>query len=193
MFKISLPFILWFTFALTAFGNDYSHLDPDRIIPSYLLTTATSYYEQHLNIITNKRFMGIIDFRQHNSRERFFIVDMESGRVEKYLVAHGKKSDPNFEGRASKFSNLIDSNMSSLGFYLTAETYSGAHGYSLRLDGLSPTNSNARERDIVIHSADYVYPGDKIGRSLGCPVIEPRFHQQIIDELKNGSLIYAAF
>jgi hypothetical protein len=83
--------------------------------------------------------------------------------------------------------------MSSLGFYLTAETYNGEHGYSLRLDGLSSTNSNARERAIVIHAADYVAPGEKIGRSWGCPAVEPRYHQQIIDELKEGALIYASF
>jgi hypothetical protein len=46
--------------------------------------------------------------------------------------------------------------MSSLGVYKTAETYNGKHGLSLRLDGLSPTNSKARERAVVVHGADYV-------------------------------------
>jgi hypothetical protein len=177
----------------SVFGNDYTHLDPDHLIPAKLLSTALTYFDDHLASIPNKRFIGLIDFKQHNSRERFYIVDMESGRVEKFLVAHGKNSDPDFNGYATKFSNINDSNMSSLGFYLTAETYSGVHGYSLRLDGLSSTNSNARSRAIVIHAADYVAPGDKIGRSFGCPAVEPRYHQQIIDEIKEGSLLYAAF
>ena len=193
MIKIIFSISVWLGCVTFAFATDYSHLDPDHLIPTKILQTAVNYYDEHLANIPNKRFLGLIDFKQHNSRERFYIVDMESGRVEKYLVAHGKNSDSNFDGYATKFSNVNDSKMSSLGFYLTAETYSGAHGYSLRLDGLSTTNSNARVRDIVMHAADYVTPGKKIGRSFGCPAVETRYHQQIIDQIKEGSLLYAAY
>jgi hypothetical protein len=193
MQKISLTFLLWLSILTPVFASDYSHLDPDHLVPAKLLTTAVAYFDEHQSIIPNKRFVGIIDYKQHNSKERFYIVDMESGRVDKYLVAHGKNSDQNFDGYATKFSNVNDSLMSSLGFYLTAETYSGAHGYSLRLDGLSTTNSNARARAIVIHAADYVTPGRKIGRSFGCPALETRYHQQIIDQIRDGSLLYAGY
>ncbi len=177
-------------FALNA---DYSHLDPDGIVPQKLLDTAVEYFDSHSSQIKNQRLMGIIDFKQHNSKERFYIIDMESGRVETYLTAHGKNSDPDYDGYATKFSNTPDSLMSSLGFYLTAETYNGSNGYSLRLDGLSSTNSNARARAIVIHGADYVRPGSKIGRSYGCPALEMRYHADLINRLKGGSLLYAAF
>lgn len=177
----------------TAFALDFSHLDPDQIVPKKILSAALDYYEKNLDFIPNKRFIGLIDFKQHNSKERFYIVDMESGRVETYLVAHGKNSDPDFDGFATKFSNTPDSLQSSLGFYLTAETYSGAHGYSLRLDGLSRTNYNARARAIVIHAAEYVAPGGKIGRSFGCPAIDVRIHGQLIDQIKDGSLLYASY
>ena len=186
-------FILLFISMNSVFASDYSHLDPDHLVPPYLLSTTLSYFDKNISSIPNKKFIGIIDFKLHNSKERFYIIDMETGHVEKYLVAHGKNSDPHFTGFASKFSNTNDSNMSSLGFYLTAETYSGIHGLSLRLDGLSATNSNARLRALVIHSADYVAPGDKIGRSFGCPAVESRFHELIIDQLKAGSLLFAAF
>ena len=177
-------------FALNA---DYSHLDPDGIVPPKLLQTTIEYFDANISKIKNQRQIGVIDFKQHNSKERFYIIDMESGRVEKYLTAHGKNSDPDWDGYATKFSNTPDSLMSSLGFYLTAETYYGSNGYSLRLDGLSSTNSKARERFIVIHGADYVSPGSKIGRSYGCPALEMRYHADIIDRLKGGSLLYAAF
>lgn len=193
--KISF-FNLLFCFLLnisSALALDYSHLDPDKIVPSKALNLALVYYEKNYESIPNKRFIGIIDFKQHNSKERFYIIDMESGRVETYLSAHGKKSDPDFDGYATKFSNTPDSLMTSLGFYLTAETYYGAHGYSLRLDGLSTTNSNARDRAIVIHSAEYVAPGSKIGRSFGCPAIEVRIHKQLIDQVKDGALLYASY
>lgn len=172
---------------------DFSRLDPDQLIPKTILQKTYNYYLGHLNQIKNQRYMGIIDFKKHNSVERFFIVDMESGLVEKFLVAHGKNSDPSFSGFASVFSNIVDSNMTSLGFYLTAEDYQGSNGHSLRLDGLSSTNSKARERAIVIHGADYVFPGQKIGRSFGCPAVEMRYHDQIINQIKDGALLYASF
>ena len=67
----------------------------------------------------------------------------------------------------------MGSKMTSLGTYVTAETYYGKHGLSLRLDGLDKENSRARERAIVIHGADYVTPDrTKMGRSWGCPALE---------------------
>ena len=84
--------------------------------------------------------------------------------------------------------------MSSLGAYMTAEYYSGKHGTSMRLDGLQPTNSNARSRAVVMHEADYVRPGlDPIGRSLGCPAVEPRYRQYLLTALKAGALLYASY
>jgi len=179
----------------------YSHLgfagfsdNPDlKKIPEKMLREALDYYQNNLNKIKNKDVLTIINFKEHNSKERLFLIDMNTGDVETYLVAHGKNSDKNYDGFAESFSNAINSLQSSLGYYLTAETYNGDNGYSLRLDGLSTTNSNARERAIVIHGADYVTPGNKIGRSYGCPAVEQRYHQLIIDRIKNGSLIYASF
>lgn len=171
--------------------RDYSHLDPDKIVPANLLSEAIAYYDSHLDIIKNERVMGIIDYKQHNSKERFYIIDMESGRVETYLTAHGKNSDPDFDGYATKFSNSEGSLMSSLGFYLTAETYYGDNGYSLRLDGLSTTNSNARARAIVIHGASYVRDASLIGRSYGCPALEEQYAADVINLVKGGVLIYA--
>jgi hypothetical protein len=171
--------------------GDYVHLDPAHVIPKNLLNEAINFYDSNLDKILNQRIMGIIDFKQHNSKKRFYVIDMESGQVEAYLTAHGKNSDPKFTGYATNFSNTPDSLMSSLGFYITAESYNGKNGYSMRLDGLSSTNSNARERGIVIHGADYVTPGFKIGRSSGCPAVEQIYHADLIDRLKNGALIYA--
>lgn len=172
-------------------AQDYSHLDPDGLVPKNLLNEALNFYQQNQAKIKNSKLMGVIDFKVHNSKERFFLIDMESGFVETYLTAHGKNSDPDFDGYATKFSNVDGSLMSSLGFYLTAESYYGSNGYSLRLDGLSSTNSNARARAIVIHGADYVSPGGKIGRSFGCPALEDRYHQDVIDRLKGGTLLFA--
>ncbi len=82
--------------------------------------------------------------------------------------------------------------MSSLGFFLTAEEYIGKHGRSMRLDGLSVSNSKARERAIVIHGAPYVNETRSIlGRSHGCPAVDNKLINQVIDSLKEGSLIFS--
>lgn len=174
-------------------AGDFSHLDPQKLVPPAHLKSALETYLKWQDKIKNKAVMTIIDYRQHNSRERFYLIDMESGHVETYLAAHGRNSDPDFDGYATKFSNIIDSKQTSLGYFLTAETYYGENGYSLRLDGKSQTNSNARVRAIVIHGAPYVAPGDKIGRSYGCPALEMRYHQEVIDKIKGGSLVYAVY
>lgn len=187
-FVISLMF-----FVSMPFAQDVSRLDSDKVIPQKHLKTALEFFKANKDKIKNQRYLVVIDFKEHNSKERFYLLDLESGAVETYLTAHGRNSDPDFDGYATNFSNEIDSKKTSLGFFTTAETYNGENGYSLRLDGLSSTNSNARIRAIVIHGAPYVSPGEKIGRSFGCPALELRFHQDVIDRIKGGVLIYAAY
>src|SRR5205823_4117004 len=98
----------------------------------------------------------------------------------------------NDTGMAVSFSNTVNSLQSSLGFFLTAETYNGVHGESLRIDGLSDTNDNVRERVVVIHSAAYVDNSNtKQGRSNGCFALTESEKPEIVLHLKNGSLIYA--
>ncbi len=174
-------------------NNTYAYIDRDRLIPKQILLKGLDFYEKNLNLIKNKNYLVIIDFKQHNSKERFFVIDMTTGQVDKYLTAHGKNSDPDYDGYATTFSNNPGSLMTSLGFYLTAQTYQGAHGLSLALDGLSKTNSNARSREIVIHGASYVAPGAKIGRSWGCPALDLRYYVEVINRIKGGALIYASY
>jgi hypothetical protein len=169
----------------------YSYIDPEHVVPATLLSRALNYYDANQARIANKRYVVVIDFSQHNSKKRFYLIDMGSGDVVGYLTAHGKNSDPDFDGYATKFSNTPDSLMTSLGPYLTAETYYGEHGYSLRLDGLSSTNSNARKRAIVIHGASYVTNAPLIGRSYGCPALDMDYYSEVISMIKGGALIYA--
>jgi hypothetical protein len=97
---------------------------------------------------------------------------------------------------AQSFSNRPESYQSSLGFYKTAETYQGKHGYSLRLDGLEKGfNDQARNRAIVVHGADYAKEEfakstGRLGRSLGCPALPPELSARVIDLIKDGSLLF---
>lgn len=170
----------------------YPKVDPTHKIPSNLLAKALDYYDSNASRISNRNYLSVIDFSAKSTKPRLFIINMKSGDVWALHMAHGKGSDSNHDGFAEKFSNAGGSNASSLGFYLTAETYSGNHGLSLRLDGLSSTNSNARDRAVVIHGADYVADSAVIqGRSWGCPAVSMNNRTEVINRLKGGSLIYA--
>jgi len=133
----------------------------------------------------------VVDFTKHSRNKRFFIVDLKSNRIEAWKTAHGSGSDPGNTGVPQRFSNRHGSKMSSIGFYRTAETYYGKYGYSLRIDGLSGTNSQARARAVVIHPSKYVREGGGVGRSWGCMSLDSRYSKHIIDRIKGGALIYA--
>jgi hypothetical protein len=171
---------------------DYSYIDPGHIVPARPLAAALSYYQANLAAIGNPRYLSVIDYTRHANEKRFFIVDMKTGAVETFLVAHGRGSDPDHTGYAGFFSNQEGSLATSLGFFLTGATYIGENGYSLVLYGKSESNSNAFTRYIVIHGASYVDPANvPLGRSWGCPAVELGVRDRLIDMLKGGSVIYS--
>lgn len=188
-------FTVLFTLQAPVMAGDYSHIDEGRKISKSALRKALKYYDRNYGSLRNKDVITLIDMSKHSSKKRFFVVDMNSGRVKSYYTSHGSGSDRNHDGYAERFSNTPNSKMSSLGFYKTAETYHGKHGYSLRLDGLSSTNSKARSRAIVVHGADYVSNSyvrsqKKTGRSWGCPALDRKYSKKVIREIKGGSLLY---
>lgn len=169
--------------------SQYDHLDPQHIVPTTPLANAVKYFDQHKSKIHNQRYITVIDMSQHSSHKRMYVINMQTGAVATYLAAHGRNSDPNDTGYATKFSNENGSRMTSLGFYLTGSRYSGSHGTSMYLQGLESTNNNAMERAIVMHGADYVNPSHT-GRSWGCPAVEPRYIAGLVNQLEDGSLLY---
>jgi hypothetical protein len=182
-------------FSFAAFAqvdlSDFDHLDPQHVVPTKPLKQALTYFKTYKDKFPNQRVITVIDFTQHSSKKRMYIVDLKTGAVERHIVSHGQGSDPKNTGYAKIFSNEANSHASSLGFYRTAEVYTGKHGKSLRLDGLSPTNSKARERAVVIHAASYVQEGaSRSGRSWGCPAVDPSVLDRVVNQVKAGSLLY---
>lgn len=172
--------------------QQYNHLDPSRIVPTKGLEEAVLYFHKNKSSFKNQTVISVLDFSQSSTKKRWYFINLKTGVVWNVHVSHGKGSDANHDGYAEKFSNVSGSNASSLGFYRTAETYTGSNGYSLRLDGLSSTNSNARPRAIVVHGADYVQDSNVIqGRSWGCPAVSQANRDKVINMIKGGSLIYA--
>ena len=173
-------------------SDDLNHLDPQHLIPQKAFEAGVGFFQTYRAQFENQKFLAIADFSLHSNSRRLFLVNLITGEVQTHFVAHGKNSDSDADGWANAFSNTPDSLQSSLGGYMVSETYSGKHGYSVRMDGLQKTNSNARKRAIVMHSASYVNT-NKVGRSFGCPAIENQFQSYMIDRLKNGGLLFMSY
>lgn len=140
----------------------------------------------------------VVDFSLPSDQDRLWLIDLDEARVRRrWLVSHGKRSGGHDERMAVRFSNTPFSNQSSLGLLVGSETYTGSHGRSLRLDGLEPAfNDLARPRAIVVHGAEYARPEHVaewgyLGRSFGCPAIDDRDAQEVIDALARGGLLFA--
>lgn len=141
-----------------------------------------------------KNILSVVDFSLPSTEKRFWVIDLDNNKVLfNDYVAHGRNSGNNI---AEKFSNIPSSNTSSLGFYVTAEKYHGKHGLSLRLDGMDKGfNDNARKRAIVVHGADYVSSDfikkyGRLGRSLGCPSVPMDIHEDVINTIHGGSVMF---
>lgn len=153
-------------------------------------------YEQLIkkNMIRRSNYLTICDFSQSSKKKRLYIIDVDNSKlVTNTYVAHGKNSGGEF---ANSFSNKPESLQSSLGFYITDNTYIGKHGLSLRINGVDPGfNDKALMRTIVIHGADYVnesrvQQGGYMGRSWGCPAVPKKEVTDIITTIKNGTCLF---
>lgn len=141
--------------------------------------------------------LTVIDYSKPSLTPRLWVFDLARDQLlfEEY-VAHGRNSGDNY---ARDFSNADGSLKTSLGLFLTADTYQGGNGYSLRLKGLDHgLNDRAYERAIVVHGAPYVDPvagkaQGRLGRSYGCPALRPAVAASVIDAIKGGNFVFSYF
>ncbi len=176
-----------------AFGR--AAIVEDSIDPS-LLRRALEALEAHQGAILHRDFMGVANFSLPSKAPRFHLVNLTDGSVRSHLVAHGKGSDPSHTGWLQRFSNEPKSDATSAGAYRAGAVYVGAHGQSMRLEGLDATNSNALSRAIVVHGAWYVNEhvigvSGMLGRSQGCLAVADTSLPEIMNRLGPGRLIYA--
>jgi hypothetical protein len=141
--------------------------------------------------------LTVIDYSKPSTEKRLWVIDMRTRAVlYEELVAHGQGTGDNM---ATSFSNQPDSHKTSLGLFVTDDTYVGKNGYSLRLNGLDAGfNDRARERAIVIHGAPYVSESfvqaqGRLGRSWGCPALRDAVARDLIDRIKGGNLVFAYY
>ena len=183
--------------SLSRFGFLYNQMNLDSL---GLSLDAFNYALQgYMDLVSNgdvknDHILSIVDFSLPSTKKRLFVIDVMTGKLLfNTFVSHGRNSGTDM---ATEFSNDANSFKSSLGFFVTGNTYAGEHGYSLRLDGKEAgINDNAYNRSIVMHAASYV--NEKaikmkgiLGRSLGCPAVPPSLHKAIINTIKGGSCLF---
>lgn len=141
--------------------------------------------------------LTVIDYSRPSTEKRLWVFDLRSRELAyEEVVAHGQGSGGNL---ATRFSNEPETHATSLGLFVTAETYVGRNGYSLRLEGLDRGfNDRARDRAIVMHGAPYVDPElaraqGRLGRSWGCPALRDAVARDVIDLVKGGGLVFAYY
>ena len=156
--------------------------------------TGYQNFRQQALATAEKPVMTVVDFTKPSNLNRLWIIDLQSRKVlYNTLVAHGRNTG---NVKAEKFSNEHNSNMSSMGFYITDKTYYGKHGLSLKLAGMDEAyNSNAMDRAIVLHGADYVSEAfvkqyGRLGRSLGCPAVSREISGEVIELIKDNTVLY---
>jgi hypothetical protein len=141
--------------------------------------------------------LTLIDYSKPSVEPRLWVFDLAEGRLLfSELVAHGRNTGENF---ATNFSDTLNSRQSSIGLFVTADTYVGSNGYSLRMDGLEPGfNGRARERAIVMHGAPYVSEEiaarqGRLGRSWGCPALRQAIARNVIDTVRGGGVVFSYY
>lgn len=173
-----------------------AHLDVAGLRPEVFEKALTGFYnlKNSGKIAADKSILTIADMDQNSTKKRLWIIDLNNDSLLlNTWVAHGSHSGDDL---ATHFSDVNDSNESSLGFYVTAEVYRGKHGRSLRLDGMDEGyNANARKRSIVVHGAPYVSQGTinqlgRLGRSQGCPAVAQELADLIINTIEGRTVIF---
>jgi hypothetical protein len=169
------------------------HQQAPNIGTAAILTAVRAYFQVKSRHLTDKPLVTIVDYLVPSAKRRLAVADVKTGKVLFYTyVAHGKGSGLEY---ATHFSNDPGTDASSLGVFLTGDTYYGKHGYSLRLNGLDPRfNSAAYRRDIVIHSAWYVgrsfvQDHGRLGRSWGCFALSPEVESAIVKLIRGSTVL----
>ena len=148
-------------------------------------------------LVRRSDLITVIDYSLPSTQPRLFVFDLGARKLLfRELVAHGKNSG---ENKTTFFSNSPGSLATSIGLFVTADTYMGGNGYSLRLRGLEEgVNDMAMERAIVMHGASYVSRKvaaalGRLGRSWGCPAVRTEIAKKLIDTVRGGTPVFAYY
>jgi hypothetical protein len=165
--------------------------------PKILKLGLTAYQKVRAVGGDEQQILTIIDYSKPSYLPRLWVLDLKNNQVTFHeFVTHGKGSGVI---TANNFSDRNGSEQSSLGVFLTGQTYLGKHGYSLKLNGLEEGfNAHAASRAIVVHAANYATAAfakqhGRLGLSWGCPAIDPHIAKPLINKIKEGTVVFAYY
>jgi hypothetical protein len=137
----------------------------------------------------NKEIAFFIDMEILSGKNRFFVYDLKTNKIiDEGLVAHGLGSETQTEGKLT-FSNISNSLSTSLGKYSIGNHYKGKFGKAYKLYGLDKSNSNAYNRNIVLHkysAVPYEEQETNICHSFGCPMVNVKYFERIEKIIDNS-------
>lgn len=188
---------LFFLIFLNIISCSDSGESPDSLIAKDYTFTHT----EALAFCNDKNFSNdfyfLVDLGQHSGKNRFYVYDFKQKKViHQNLVTHGMcdrfEENPD-KHKKVKFSNRVDSHCSSAGKYKIGKRDYSSWGIKVKywLEGLEETNSNARDRVVVLHSwtavaNDEIYP-DYSPLSWGCPAVSDEFMKLLDKKLQQTS------
>ena len=174
---------------ITLEGNTLNGTSLPNGTNSAAVQAAINAFHEYGDRIPNQRYIGVMDYSQPSSAERFYIVDLQTGEVTATKAAHGLGSDPNNTGVATNFSDTEGSKMSTSGAFVATSYVSPSTGRNvLLMNGLESGNQNAASRGLEIHPSNYVN-ADQCGRSYGC-IAYPQGLQSSVNTQLKDALIY---
>ncbi len=148
-----------------------------------LFHEAVNSQKKNMKHVQQKNKIVIIDYHRSIFEKRLWVIDLKKHKILIHTtVGHAELSGIFY---ASDFSNTPDSYLSSIGSFVTANTYKGHFGYSLNVEGLDKgVNDNAFDRRLVFHKMR--------GKpwSHGCFTIPRKQLRKLINLIKDGVFMY---
>lgn len=167
---------------------------PEGMSPEAWVHGLAAHEQAQAAGLTDRSLVAIIDYSRPATERRLWVLDLATGEVLMHEhVAHAARTGGAW---ATSFSNAIGSYQSSLGTFITANSYLGVRGLSLRLRGIEPgINDNALRRGIVIHGTPNVTEAraraGRQGRTEGCPAVPMESARQLVRLIEGGVVVFA--
>ncbi len=173
------------------------HAKVSQLNPTALQLSLTAYSKARQQGLDTQQLLTVIDYSKPSNERRLWVINLKNNTIVlNTWVAHGKNSGGL---NATSFSNNARSLKSSLGVFVTENSYIGGHGYSMRIQGLEHgINDNVYNRAVVFHGARYVGADiaksrGMLGRSWGCMAVGEDAIKPLVDTIKNKTVVVAYY